>query len=267
MIKNVAKKTLVALSANGFVQKLLEKNVAVSQFLMGIAAGSAPESSGEEAILSALKATEADGPLCIFDVGANQGQFLTLVERVLSGTSFLVHAFEPNAHSFESLRRVTSGFSNVKLNNCALGNEVGTAQLYFDAPGSGLASLSKRRLDHFGIPFHLSESITIDTVDRYCERNSIAAIDLLKLDVEGHELDVLRGATRMLSSGNVAMISFEFGGCNIDSRTYFQDFFYFFREHGMNNIHRITPSGFLVPLHGYRELYEQFRTTNFLVTR
>ena len=61
------------------------------------------------------------------------------------------------------------------------------------------------------------------------------------------------------------MVTFEFGGCNIDTRTYFQDFWYFFREHGMHRVYRITPTGLLVPILGYREELEQFRTTNFLV--
>lgn len=53
--------------------------------------------------------------------------------------------------------------------------------------------------------------------------------------VEGHELDVLAGAEEALKS--VQLVQFEFGGCNIDTRTYFQDFFYFFQQHGFA-IHR-----------------------------
>ena len=86
----------------------------------------------------------------------------------------------------------------------------------------------------------------------------------MKLDVEGHELDVLRGAVRMLESQKIKMISFEFGSCNLDSRTYFQDFFYFFKEIGMSTLFRITPSGYLSPIKEYQEIYEQFRTTNFI---
>jgi hypothetical protein len=62
------------------------------------------------------------------------------------------------------------------------------------------------------------------------------------------------------------MVMFEFGGCNIDTRTYFQDFFYFFKKHDMS-IYRITPSGFFHPIPKYLEELEQFRTTNFLATR
>lgn len=61
----------------------------------------------------------------------------------------------------------------------------------------------------------------------------------------------------------IKSVQFEFGGCNIDTRTFLQDFFYFFKQHRMR-IHRITPFGYLQPLTAYREIDEQFRTTNFL---
>ncbi len=62
------------------------------------------------------------------------------------------------------------------------------------------------------------------------------------------------------------MATFEFGGCNIDTRTYFQDFYYFFEDVGMRVL-RITPSGFLTPIDSYKEVYEQFTTTNFVALK
>ena len=52
-------------------------------------------------------------------------------------------------------------------------------------------------------------------------------IDIMKLDVEGHELDVLEGSRKTINS--IKLIQFEFGGCNIDSKTFFQDFYYFLK--------------------------------------
>ena len=69
----------------------------------------------------------------------------------------------------------------------------------------------------------------------------------------------------MLQNKRVAMVTFEFGGCHIDSRTFFQDFWYFFNHIGYAEFYQITPSRYLVPIHGYKEQYEQFRTTNYLV--
>ena len=265
-MKQVTKTLLIGLSSNAHFQRLLERNVAISQYLMGIGSGTSIDSSGENVLVEKLKqhATTSKS-LCIFDVGANKGQFLGLIERGLQGVPFHIHAFEPSQFTYKVLHDNVNASSNVTLNNVGLGKQTGEFELFYDEAGSGLASLSKRRLTHFGIDFKYSETVEIDTLDRYCLRHAIQSIDLLKLDVEGHELDVLQGGLRMFSDRKIRMVSFEFGGCNIDSRTYLQDFYQFFRENGMKHMFRIAPSGYLVPLHEYKEAYEQFRTTNFLV--
>ena len=61
------------------------------------------------------------------------------------------------------------------------------------------------------------------------------------------------------------MVTFEFGGCNIDTRTYFQDFWYFFKDKNML-IYRILPHNRLYKILSYNEMYEQFTTTNYLAT-
>jgi FkbM family methyltransferase len=262
----LTRQLLIKLSGNARVQKLLERNVALSQYLMGIGAGSSTGSSGEHAIIGRLGQTGlGHQPLCIFDVGANKGQFLGLIERGMQGSSFHVHAFEPGRSAFQILHEDFGDHPGVTLNRAGLGNQSGEADLFYDQPGSVLASLSRRELDHFGIAFKYSEKVAIDTLDEYCSRKQIGRIDLLKLDVEGHELDVLQGGKRMFAERRVGMATFEFGGCNIDSRTYLRDFHHFFRDHGMNAIYRIAPSGALVLMGPYREAHEQFGTTNFLV--
>jgi hypothetical protein len=126
-----------------------------------------------------------------------------------------------------------------------------------------MAYLTKRRLDHFGIYFNKSEKVEINTIDNYCSENAINHIHLLKLDIEGHELDALDGARKMFDKNSIDIVTFEFGGCNIDTRTFFQDFWYFFSGINMK-IFRITPSGYFYPIESYKEIYEQFRTTNFI---
>jgi hypothetical protein len=93
----------------------------------------------------------------------------------------------------------------------------------------------------------------------------IEHIDLLKLDVEGHELEVLKGAQQLFASGRVATVSFEFGGCNIDSRTYLRDFFEFFSARHMQ-LARVSTFGHLQPIANYDESLEQFRTTCYFAT-
>ena len=259
---SVFKKALILLSGNRFLQRRLEKRMKYLQDLMGIGSGDAVSSSGEQAMFDLLR-RRFDSPYYIFDVGANRGQFLQLVLGNMQDRDFSVHCFEPGRETFKMLVNSSSGDQRIRLNNIGLGKEKGEAMLYFDNEGSGLASLTKRKLEHFGIDFNKSEKVEIGTIDAYCSENGIRRIHLLKIDVEGHELDVLAGAKKMLEAKSVDMITFEFGGCNIDTRTFFQDYWRFFSAINMK-IMRITPSGYLYPIESYKEIYEQFRTTNFI---
>ena len=187
------------LSATEIGQRYLERTADVCHRHMGIGSGHNAASSGEFIVVEKLKRLHAEigRPLCVFDVGANQGQFLSLICAGLSDIPHTIHAFEPCQETFALLSAKTSQWPNVRLNKLALGKDQGTATIYYDGKGSGLASLTRRRLDHLGVNFGQSEEIRITTLDRYCAENEIAKIDLLKLDVEGHELDVLRGGEEM----------------------------------------------------------------------
>jgi hypothetical protein len=81
--------------------------------------------------------------------------------------------------------------------------------------------------------------------------------------VEGHEFDVITGAQEMLETGSIDMVSFEFGGTNIDTRTFFRDFWYLLTRFKLR-IFRITPSGYLSPIGTYNEFMEQFGATNYV---
>jgi len=210
-------------------QMLLDKVVLWAQYHQGVGCGGDVASSGEAAIFAKLKErSESIQTLCMFDVGANKGQFLTLAQTCLSGREFAIHSFEPGRKTYEQLCENARRYGNVTLNNYGFGREPGYLELFYDTAGSGLASLTKRRLDHIGVHMDGSEKVKISTIDDYCSVNHIDRINLLKIDVEGHELDVLNGANKMFSESAIDMVTFEFGGCNIDTRTFMQDFFYFF---------------------------------------
>jgi len=253
---------------NRLGQSFLENAVILAQYLQGIGSGGDVFYSGEKTVFTKLMRERFDSKrqLCIFDVGANKGQWLTLACGCLGDRQFTIHSFEPSERTYQQLCENARQQKHVVLNNCGLGREPGERELFYDSVGSGLASLTKRKLDHFDIHMELSEKVKILTIDDYCRGQQIEHIDLLKIDVEGHELDVLNGGREMFSKSAIGMVTFEFGGCNIDTRTFLQDFFYFFQNHQMR-IARITPAGYLCELHSYKEIFEQFRTTNFICCR
>ncbi len=259
---SILKNALIKASGNGFIQSLLEKNVQISQYLMGIGSGGGVLLSGEQSIFHVLK-QRLKPPYCIFDVGSNKGQFLQLILENIAGDDFSIHCFEPGHETFKVLVDSSKEDKRIKLNNIGIGKEKGGAVLHYDSVGSGLASLTKRKLDHFSIDFSKEEQVEINTIDNYCSENAINHIHLLKIDIEGHELDALAGAKRMFATKSIEIVTFEFGGCNIDTRTFFQDFWYFFNELNMS-LFKITPSGYLHPIGSYKEIHEQFRTINYI---
>jgi FkbM family methyltransferase len=261
----ILKRVLGALTGNKYMQRCLLRNVQVSQYLMGIGSGSDVSFSGEQEMFNILR-QRSRPPFCIFDVGSNKGQFLQTAVDHIRIEDLSIHCFEPGRETFKSLLGFskTLNLSNrIKVNNIALGKERGESILYFDEIGSPYASLSKRKLDHYGIDFDKSEKVEVDTVDSYCLEHAIDRINLLKIDVEGHELNALLGAEKMFASKSIDVVSFEFGGTNIDTRTFFRDFWHFFAQVQMR-ISRITPSGYLSPIESYREIEEQFAPTNFI---
>ena len=196
--------------------------------------------------------------LCI-DVGGNKGLYTDALLNLFPMAK--VYTFEPAAANLLALRKRFNGNDRVTIIPKGVAREDAVLKLYSDTPGSGLASLTKRQLDHFKISFEHEEVIEVISFENFWIDNlNKAPIDICKLDIEGHELDALRGMGAALAVTKV--VQFEFGGCNIDTRTFFQDFWYFFTEKNFS-IYRITPYG-PVRIKKYSEKDEFFSTTNFI---
>lgn len=193
------------------------------------------------------------------DIGGNVGSYTAELRR--TNPELEIHTFEPSA---ENVKRLNARFKSdglITLVPFAVSSESGSATLFSDESGSGLGSLTRRRLDHFHIAFDVSETIrTIRFEDYWRNQLQGRPLDIVKIDVEGHELAVLTGLGEALKVTRV--LQFEFGGCNIDTRTYFQDFWYFFKDVGFD-LHRITPLGAQKILN-YAESDEIFATSNYL---
>ncbi|MHB8209401.1 FkbM family methyltransferase [Mucilaginibacter sp.] len=193
------------------------------------------------------------------DIGGNVGEYSFYLRKNFPDME--IHIFEPSEVNQNKLKTRFKTDTNIYINNQALSDSKGAAELFSNESGSGLGSLTKRKLDHFNIDFNVHETIEMMRFEDYWESVLLSQnIDLAKMDVEGHELDVLKGFGKAIYK--TKLIQFEFGGCNIDTRTYFQDFWYFFKEYSFK-IYRITPYGVnLIP--AYSEADEVFLTTNYL---
>lgn len=240
----------------------------------GIGTGSWVDSSGESQFIAQLLAQPKH--YCVFDVGANQGDYTRLLAQWVHDaqsnhadepTQLAVHAFEASEYTYGQLEANVAGLASenirLALHNSAVGAEPGTLTLYADQPGSGLASLTQRHIP--GVAFTHSEAVNVICLADYCAEQGIEHIDLLKIDVEGHELAVLQGAEPLFEAKKIAAVAFEFGGCNVDTRTYLRDFVHWFTGHGLT-VYRLLPGGYLHPVN-YTEHDELFVTTNFVALR
>jgi FkbM family methyltransferase len=244
------------------IQWLLDKAVRLALYGQGIGAAGKANACADHAALRLLK-QNGTRPLVLFDVGANRGDYVQLALKRLAKIPVVIHAFEPSQAAFAELSKRFAERQQIVLDNVALGGEVSERMLHYDVAGSELSSLYPRKIEHHDIRMSGSEQVRVETLDVYCSQRGIDWIDLLKLDVEGHELEVLRGGAEMFKRRQIAMVSFEFGGCNVDSRTFLRDFFYFFADHGMS-LARVNAFGGLQPIPRYDEALEQFRTTCFV---
>lgn len=204
---------------------------------------------------------DKDARLCV-DIGGNKGIYTDeIIRRYPNGR---VTVFEPAKSNVDILNRKYADNTNIVIEQSAVSNDVGEATLFSNEDGSGLASLTKRQLDHIGVDFDNTESIRTIRLEEYW--NDVLdrqPISVCKIDIEGHELDALNGFGEALN--HIDVIQFEFGGCNVDTRTFFRDFWYFFQENNYE-LYRISPFG-AVKIKRYREMHEFFRTTNYLAKR
>lgn len=230
---------------------------------MNFGGGVFVEDSGELWVIDRIGSRRTKGPQIVFDVGANVGDYSTHVLDRL-GDTVRLFAFEPSRESFQRLTERLEGRPGVQLFNSGFGDRDEAVRLYSPQEGSPLASLYDRRLDHVGLAMAAHEDVWIKRLDDFCREEGIAHIDLLKLDIEGHELKALEGAAGLIDAGAIDFIQFEFGGANIDSRTYFRDFFELLHERF--NLYRILGDG-LAPIARYEEALEIFVTVNYLAER
>jgi FkbM family methyltransferase len=198
-----------------------------------------------------------------FDIGANVGAYsISLLNNpTISSNVKELHLFEPSAKTFAVLRNNISD-ARARCVNEGCSDRKRKLKLYTNADASGLASVYQRRLKHFGITMDQTEEIQVIRLDEYAKERSIEYIHFAKFDVEGHELNCFHGAESLFERQKIGALQFEFGGCNIDSRTYFQDFFYFFGQYGYS-IFILTAWGSLVSIDRYSEELERFSTTNY----
>jgi FkbM family methyltransferase len=198
------------------------------------------------------------GAACLFDVGANVGDWSLRARRVAPAAT--VHAFEIVPDTAEVLARATADDPHIQVNACGLAREEGSLEVrYYPSfsEGSGVTAA-------IDLPYEM-RTCAVTTGDAYCASHGIERVDFLKLDVEGAEDSVLGGFARMFAAGAVEAVQFEYGLPNVESHFLLRDFHAFFAERGFA-VGKIYPNH--VDFRPYDPaIDEDFRGPNYVAVR
>jgi len=147
----------------------------------------------------------------IFDVGACTGfSALNILNRI---KNVKLHCFEPTQESVVALKKNLSKYKDVTINALALGKESKTCNFYTYGGQENLNRMYKNTSIHGGSKSDDNpaiENIEIVTLDQYCLNKKFDIIDILRIDVNGYDLEVLKGAKNMLEQKKIKYINLSF---------------------------------------------------------
>jgi FkbM family methyltransferase len=159
----------------------------------------------------------------VLDVGANIGQSATALLSLFPGAD--LHCFEPAPSAFMALSRNTARLPAVRVHHLAVGEVEGTV-LITDAGTSTMNGISDTE----------GAKVSSVRVDRFCRDNGIEHVRYLKVDTEGYDLHVLRGAAGILPDT-------DFVECEVSANEYnryhvgYIDVFEFMTKAGFSVLH------------------------------
>lgn len=162
-----------------------------------------PRGNGEYWLLEhVLKASPS--PKVLLDIGANKGDWTAQALRLAQATKQVhVHSFEPSLATRSMLTARFMGSVAVTVQPHALSDTVTETRFYSKEDGAGTNSLSPSSGGNV-------EVVAQITIDRFLQKSDIQAVSMVKIDTEGFDLLVLRGAEQSLHDGRIDIIQFEY---------------------------------------------------------
>lgn len=165
-------------------------------------------------------------PSVVFDVGSHLGQ--TALHFRKSFPSASIHCFEPTDENFAKLKTNTKGRRLIRINQFALGSVRTSVTMQ-----TGQSDQTHQVIRNHEKTAASGEMpiVRMETIDSYMIEEGVSNIDLLKIDVEGYELEVLEGAKDALDRHSIKAILAE---CDFDpmdtQHTYFNDLWDYLRS-------------------------------------
>jgi FkbM family methyltransferase len=231
-----------------------------TSLLQGKGAGSGWDMSGE--LRAAAACIKRPDPI-LLDVGANYGKWTQGMLQAFPATRKIV-MFEPQEECLARINQLE--LPGKIIVPSAVSDHIGTETLYLNGSAKGVSSLYERNETFFENLPRRQIAVSVTTLDTVLEREEIEFVDFAKFDIEGAELAAFQGAEQSFSRGAIGALSLEFGSGNINSRTFFRDFWDFLTGHGFE-IFRVLPGGKALLIDHYYEDLEYFRGVSNYVAR
>lgn len=167
------------------------------------------ESNGETDLVRALLqfGRQDKRAFRAWDVGGNLGDYTQMItnEARRVARDYSVDVFEPAPAAAAALRSRFAEDRSVRLHAIALSNRKGVME--FELQG---ATAGTNTLEPTGDPNATTIEVEIDTAEARATAAAIDELDLLKIDAEGHDLEVIRGARKLLDEKRVRAVQFEY---------------------------------------------------------
>ena len=186
-------------------------------------------------------------PIIVFDVGAHYGETIRLFSKKLKIDK--IYSFEASPQNFQVLKRkITKNLlDKVEIYNLGLGDKTSKSYINqaIESSSSTINEINqdskylKKKLQILNIKnkdvFYHKIPIHISTLDLFIEKHNIKNIDLLKIDTEGFEFNILKGATKYIQRIN--LIYFEHHYDDMLNKGYtFSDIHIFLKDNGFKKI-------------------------------
>jgi FkbM family methyltransferase len=204
-------------------------------------------------------------PFVAFDVGARIGDWSKSLLEYASGRAgeIKIHAFEPSPDSRNAIlkahrNRIASG--DLRINPEALSDEAQKLPFYVPHLMAGTSTLHRDS----NAKYQQVMEIETMTADEYCRINSIEHINLFKIDTEGNDLKVIRGALGLLKASRIDVLQFEYNHRWIYSRSFLKDVFDLI-QHAPYHVAKVCSDGLEAYTEWHPELEKYFETNYALI--
>jgi FkbM family methyltransferase len=155
-----------------------------------------------------LKLLKAVAPFLqiVVDVGANTGAWTNALRKIQTNGS-RCYLIEPGKEASKQLRNEFANDPQVSIHEMGLSDVSGSFP-FFEEKQAGEQSSFVITSYHND---YKTEMVTVSSLDLFCATHSIEKIDFLKIDCEGYDFKVLLGGQKLLGSGRIQYIQFEYG--------------------------------------------------------